>query len=142
MKKTKRQAQDSCHLKDVMSLDNSKDNKPKRATVACVRKRQTKGRAICIDTMSIQCRYNIDTIQYPKHPKIPRNTKKYQKIPKNTQKHPKIPKNTQKYSKTPKNPKNPKKVKCDGRKDGRTDRPTDRRTDKGGVESHSTRLKR
>ena len=34
------------------------------------------GRAICIDTISIQYRYNIDTIQYytQKHPKIPKNT--------------------------------------------------------------------
>ena len=36
-----------------------------------------------------------------------------------------------------KNPKNPKKVKCDGRTDGPTDGPTKR-----GVESRSTRLKR
>ena len=57
--------------------------------------------AICIDTMSIQYRYNIGTIEYPKTPK---NTQEYPKVPKNTQKHPKILKNTrstQKYLKVP-----------------------------------------
>ena len=62
------------------------------------------GRAICIDTMSIQYWYNIGTvlIQYntqytQKYPKIPKNIQKYQKIPeipRNTQKYPKILKNT------------------------------------------------
>ena len=37
-------------------------NKPKRATVACIWKWRTKDRAVCIDTMSIQCRYDIKTI--------------------------------------------------------------------------------
>ena len=41
------------------------------------------GPAICIDTISIQYRYNIDMIQYP--------PKEYSKIPKNTQKYPKVP---------------------------------------------------
>ena len=40
-----------------------------------------------------------------------------------------------------KDPKNPKKVKCDGRTDGPTDRRTDGRT-KRVVESRSTRLKK
>ena len=50
-------------------------NKPKRATVACVWKWQTKGRAICIETMSIQFRYDIETIStIPKIPKNPKNS--------------------------------------------------------------------
>ena len=56
-----------------------------------------------VDTMSIRYRDNIDTFQYPKYPKIPKNTQKYQKIPKNTQKYPKTLKNTHIYSKILKN---------------------------------------
>ena len=57
------------------------------------------GCAICIDAMSIQYQYDIDTIlirynteNTPKYPKIPNNTQKYLKIPNNTQKYLKVPK--------------------------------------------------
>ena len=44
------------------------------------------GRAICIDTISIQYRYNIDTIRYNIIPKIPKNYQKLPKIPENSKK--------------------------------------------------------
>ena len=69
------------------------------------------GRAICIDTMSIQYRYDIDTISIwyntqntqnsQKYPKNTQNTQKYLEIPKNTQKYSRIPKSTRKYLKVP-----------------------------------------
>ena len=52
-----------------------------------------------VDTISIQYRYKISTIQYPKTPKNTQKHAKYPKIPKNTQNHPKILKNDNKYPK-------------------------------------------
>ena len=68
-------------------------NKPKRATVACVWKWQTKEFLsprprdmywYNVGTTSVQYRYNIGTTQYPNIPKIPKNTQKNPKILKMT----------------------------------------------------------
>ena len=63
------------------------------------------GRAICIDTMSIQYRYGIDTISIryntQNKPTILKNAQNYQKIPKKLSK---VPNNIHKYPIVPQVP--------------------------------------